>query len=369
MNHSPFALRRIPTAAFALLFLLAGAIRATGDDPRVRVTAIPGLIHLVKARRGPDGVVHVVADGPGGPRYARSDDDGVTFGPARPLVVAPELPPGLEFAAEDLAVGPDGRVHVALSSNGWKLKRPQEEWGFYYTQLPPGSDTFAPLRNLNRQPSEGFALTAGSNGLVVASFLSGKLFTQTSTNGGTTFGPAAELNPAWNPCDCCTTTLATGTDGQVALLYREETDNLRDPQVAIWEAGRPATLHRTRLGTDHWHLAGCPMTYFSLAATPAGYLAAWPTEGRVRFSRLDATGALQPPGEIMTPGKTGMRQRVLAVESSAGDVLVAWVEAGTLRWQRYDRAGQPHGATGEAPTTGKHAVGITLPDGRFRLFP
>ena len=352
-----------------MLVLWAGNARVAGDVPSVSITPLPGLSQPVRARRGADGVIHVIADGPGGPRYARSLDDGVTFGPAQPVVVAADLPAGLEFAAEDLAVSPDGRVHVALSSNGWKLKRPQEEWGFYYTQLSPGGGAFAPLRNLNRKPSEGFALAAGANGMVVASFLSGRLFTQTSTNRGQTFGPYAELDPAWNPCDCCTTALAFGQDGQVALLYREETDNLRDPYVAVWDAGRPTPPRRTRLGEGHWHLAGCPMTYFSLEATRTGYVAAWPTEGRVRLARLDATGAMLTPGEIATPGKTGMRQRVLALESPEGTVLVAWNESGTLRWQLYDRSGQPLGAAGEASATGKHAVGVSLPGGQFRLFP
>lgn len=350
------------------LGLLAGLTLAAGAEPQVQVTPVPGLTQLVKARRTTDGVIHVVADGPGGPRYGRSLDDGVTFGPAQPVVVAADLPAGLEFSAEDLAVGPDGRVHVVLSSNGWKLKRPQEEWGFYYAQLAPGDAVFTRLQNLNGRPSEGFSLTAGPNGLVVASFLSGRLFTQISTNGGTTFGPSTELNPTWNPCDCCTTALATGPDGKVALLYREETDNFRDPHVAVWEAGRPVAPRRTRLGQARWHLAGCPMTYFSLEATSSGYVAAWPTEGRVSFARLDAGGAMTPTGEVMTPGKTGMRQRVLALASPTGDILIAWTEAGSLRWQAYDSAGQARGATGQVPATGKHAVGVALPDGQFRLF-
>lgn len=151
-------------------------------------------------------------------------------------------------------------------------------------------------------------------------------------------------------------------------MYREETDNLRDPHVALWNPLNSAPPKRSRLGTSHWKLEGCPMTYFSLEPTPHGFIAAWPTEGRVRFARLERTGSMLSPGEILTPGRTGMRQRALAVESPEGVVLVAWVESGTLRWQRYDRAGQPLGTTGESPTSGKHAVGVPGSQGGFRLF-
>lgn len=112
-----FSYISLRSAAFVLFALPSAAGRAIGGDEPVAVTVIPRLDHLVKAQRGPNGVIHVVADGPGGPRYARSTDDGMTFGPALPMVIATGLPAGLEFAAEDLAVGPDGRVHVALSSN------------------------------------------------------------------------------------------------------------------------------------------------------------------------------------------------------------------------------------------------------------
>ncbi len=365
MRAVPVSWRWSSVAAF-LLVLLLGRFSLAAE---VVAAGVPGLGHIVKARRGGDGVIHVLADGPGGPRYARSSDGGVTFGPPMVVVVASDLPAGLEFAGEDLAVGPDGRVHVALSSNGWKLKRPQEEWGFYYAQLPAGGEAFTPLRNLNRKPSEGFALAAGTNGLVVASFLSGKLHTMVSEDAGKSFGPFAELNPAWNPCDCCTTALAFGSDGRTALLYREETDNLRDPHLALWEATRGTTLSRTRLGEGHWRLAGCPMTYFVLEPVPTGYLAAWPTEGQVRWARLDLAGKLLPPGEIAAPGTTGMRQHLVILESTGGTVLVAWQEREQVRWQRYDRRGQPIGVPGAAASTGKGVAGVPLTGDRFRLFP
>jgi len=47
--------------------------------------------------------------------------------------------PGLKFNAWDMAVSKEGRVHVAMGNNAWKLKLPQEEWALYYAALAPGA--------------------------------------------------------------------------------------------------------------------------------------------------------------------------------------------------------------------------------------
>lgn len=53
-------------AAFAtMLVLWAGNARVAGDVPSVSITPLPGLSQPVRARRGADGVIHVIADGPG----------------------------------------------------------------------------------------------------------------------------------------------------------------------------------------------------------------------------------------------------------------------------------------------------------------
>ena len=82
----------------------------------------------MKAARGADGTIHLLLDSDTGPRYASSRDGGKMFSPPIEIVDAAAKKPGLEFAGEDLAVGKDGRVHVAMGNNAWKLKLPQEEW-------------------------------------------------------------------------------------------------------------------------------------------------------------------------------------------------------------------------------------------------
>src|SRR5262249_10861735 len=113
---------------------------------RVTTVAAPGGGKPVVARTDKEGAVHLLFDSEGGPRYAKSTDGGVTFSAAIPVVSGGSQPAGLEYSAWDLAVGQGGRVHVAMGTNAWKLKLPQEEWGFFYANLDPGSSAFSPVR-------------------------------------------------------------------------------------------------------------------------------------------------------------------------------------------------------------------------------
>ena len=187
--------------AVAALGSASSRIPSAAGEPTSRVTTvrIAGAASVVKAQTGSDGVVHALFDAADGPRYASSKDGGVTFGASIPVLDKAPRKPGLMFSAWDLAVGKDGRVHVAMADNAWKLKLPKDEWGFHYAALAPGAKAFSPVRNLNHKPSEGFALAADGRGAVTASFLADKLFAMTSRDDGETFGAGAELDPAWNP--------------------------------------------------------------------------------------------------------------------------------------------------------------------------
>lgn len=349
--------------------MLPRATAAVEPADRVRLIRVPGVAKVVKAQRGADGTIHVLFDVEEGARYANSHDGGATFSPPITVVDAAAQKPGLKFAGADLAVGQDGRVHVVLGNNAWQLKLPQEEWSLYYACLAPGAKTFSPVRNLNHKPSEGFSIAAGGRGAVTAAFLSDKLFVMTSRDNGRTFSASAELDPAWNPCNCCTTSIAYGSDGRLALLYREETNNQRDMYVILWDQQQHGTPRRYRVSGTSWEIAACPMTYFTINPTETGYVAAWPTKGRVYFARLDRDGRVLPPGEIETPGTTGMREGLVALSAADGATLVAWKHQDALGWQLYDRNGQPQGATGSAPSPGNGAAGVMLPDGHFVLCP
>jgi hypothetical protein len=336
---------------------------------RVSVIRVPGVSNAVKAERRADDTIHLLFDAEDGPYYARSQDRGVTFSPPMAVVDAAAQKPGLMFSGATLAVGTGGWVHVAMANNTRKLRLPRHQQGLYYASLAPGAKAFSPTRNLNGKPSEGFSLAADERGTVTAAFLSGKLFAMTSRDSGATFTASTEPNPVWDPCDCCTTSVAYGPDGRLALLYREETNNERDLYVVVWDQRRETWPSRTRVSRTSWKIAACPMTYFTISPTDTGYVAAWPTKGLVYFARLDKDGKVLPPGEILTPGTTGMRMGLLALSAPDGATLVAWKNKETLGWQIYDTNGQPQGTADSTISAGSGAAGVVLRDGRFALFP
>ena len=355
--------------ALSLSFAWIPPAQSADMTNRVKVVRAPGIAKVIKAQSGSDGAIHLLFDTDDGPKYARSQDHGVTFSAPIAIVDAAAQKPGLKFSGWDLAVGRKGRVHVALGNNAWKLKLPQEEWSLYYATLAPGAQAFSPVRNLNRKPSEGFSLAADEHGSVAACFLSGKLFAMMSHDNGETFTASAELNPTWDPCNCCTTTAAYGRDGKLALLYREETNNERDMYLVLWDQSTGARPSRSRVSTAPWKIEGCPMTYYTISPTQRGYVAAWPTKGQIYFARLDENGAVLSPGEIKTPGTSGMRTGVLALGASDGATLVAWKNKAVLGWQLYDAQGHPQGEPGVEPSPGNGAAGVVRSDGSFLLFP
>src|SRR5262245_13070223 len=112
---------------------------ANADDPagKVMTVTVPDGGKPVVAKAGKDGTVHLLFDSADGPKYAKSSDGGRTFSAVIPVVTGGSDTAGLEYSAWDMAIGQSGRVHVAMSTNAWKLKLPEEEWGFFYSSLAP----------------------------------------------------------------------------------------------------------------------------------------------------------------------------------------------------------------------------------------
>jgi hypothetical protein len=356
------------SAIAVLSMMVLSPLAASADDGigRVTIRPVPGRGQPVVARMDGEGTIHLLYDAEGGPKYAKSTDGGVTFGPAISVVGEGSQTAGLEYSAWDMAVGKGGRVHVAMSTNAWKLKLPVEEWAYFYASLDPGASAFSPVRNINKKPSEGFSLAADDRGNVTACFLSDKLYASVSHDNGERFAPFIELDKRFNPCNCCTTSAAYGGDGRLAVLYREETDNQRDMYLVLWDqdSGR---MTRKRVSRTSWKIDGCPMTYYAMTRRRGGFLAVWPTKGRIYFAHLDGEGELLPPGEIETPGRSGMRTGMLALPAPDGSTLVAWREGGQIGWQLYGHDGRPLGQPGSAESPGKGVAGVVGKDGRFIL--
>lgn len=350
----------------AMLFVAAFANAAESGN-RVTVVAAADRRQPIVAKIDAEGTIHLLCDAADGPWYAKSTDGGVTWSASMPVVDAQSRRPGLEFKVSDMAVGKGGRIHVAMSTNAWKLKLPKEEWGFFYASLDAGAKAFSPVRNVNRKPSEGFSLAADDKGNVTACWLSDKLYANVSRDNGKTFSPNVEIDPTYNPCNCCTTSAAYGADGKLAVLYREETNNQRDMFLVLWDQTRNRCTIKRVSGTP-WSIEGCPMTYYMVARNEDGFTAIWPTKGDVYFVRLDGQGNALSPGEIKTPGTTGMRTGALVLNAPDGSTLTAWKKDGQLGWQLYDTDGQPSGRPGAAASPGNGVAGVVSKDGEFILF-
>jgi hypothetical protein len=266
-----------------------------------------------------------------------------------------------------MAVGKGGRVHVAMSTNAWKLKLSEEEWGFFYASLDPGASAFSPVRNINKKPSEGFSLAADDKGKVTACWLSGRLYANVSHDSGETFAPYVEIDRTYDPCNCCTTSAAYGEDGRLAVLYREETENERDMYLVLWDQDS-ARIERKRVGRTPWKIDGCPMTYYSVTPDRGGFVAVWPTKRQIYFARLDGRGEPTGPAEVKTPGRSGMRTGVVALPGPEGSTLVAWTKDGLVGWQLYDADGQPPGTPGSVKSPGNGVAGVLSKDSHFILF-
>ena len=339
------------------------------DDGAGKVTtvSVPGGGKPVVAKTDKAGTIHLLYDSDDGPKYARSSEGALTFG--RPISVVGEKSriEGLEYSAWDMAVGKGGRVHVAMGTNAWKLKLPQDEWGFFYASIDLGAAAFSHVRNINRKPSEGFSLAADDSGNVTACWLSDKLFANVSHDNGETFDPFIEINTRFNPCNCCTTSAAYAEDGKLAVLYREETNNERDMYFVLWDQAR-GQMTRKRLSRTLWKIDACPMSYYTVARERSGFVTVWPTKGEIFFARLDSKGAPSPLAEIKTPGRSGMRTGMVALSAHDGSTLVAWKYNGQTGWQLYDAVGRPLGPPGSAKSSGNGVAGVVNEDGRFILF-
>jgi len=358
----------------AIVMCLLGCISFIAQSPaqtdnkldKVTVLASPDSGKPVSATVDRAGTIHLLFDAADGPRYARSSNDGKSFEPSIPIASRSKQPE-LEFHGADFAVGGDGTVHVAMSTNAWKLKRPKEEWALYYARLAPGASAFSEVKNLNRQPSEGFSLAADDKGNVTACWLSGKLYASVSRDNGSTFAEAVEIDPSFNPCDCCTTSAVYSADGRLAVLYREETNNDRDMYLILWDQSRGG-ISRTRVSNTPWKIDACPMSAFAVTRSQNGYLAAWPTKDQIYFARIGSDGNPLPPGEIKTSGKAGMHTGMLGLGAADGSVLVAWKDHDQLHWQRFDQEGHVSGSPNSAPSLGEGVAGIVTRESHFVLF-
>ncbi len=354
----------------AALVILAANLAAGKIETfnRVSIVKTPSAGNPAEAKLGSDGTIHLLYDSTsdGIPYYVKSSDAGLILESPIPVVDRLSRKPGLVFSGDALAIGKKDAVYVATSTNNWKLKLPGVVEGLGLATLEPGAKAFTSLRSLNAEPSEGFSLAADESGNVVATWLANKLYLNFSRDGGRSFTPNAEINPSYDPCNCCTTRTIYGPDGSLAVLYREKANDKRDMYLVILK--KDGEQVRTRISSTLWEVNACPMTYYGLSRTKNGYIAAWPTKGEIYFARMDSDGRVIRPGEIKTQGRTGTRTGLIALEAPDGTALIAWKHQGELSWQLYSAEGRPEGAPSSITSSGAGVAGVVGKNGKFILF-
>lgn len=355
--------------SLGLLLSLFALVHPTtaGLAPTVTVVPSPDGGEVPDAAIDSQGRIHLVYVKGEDAYYVISSDQGRTF--SRPLRVNSE--PGTVHAemyrGPVIAIGKDDQVHVVWWVNAYQRQRPKNEWGVRYSQLNPTRDAFLPERNLSMRPSDNYSIAADRNGNVAVVWTAGPLYVNLSRDGGKSFDPPMVANSAVDSCECCATRSLFGPEDRLYALYRDKAGNMRDMYLLRLDRGADSFV-RSPVSVTRWQINVCPMSGSSLGFWGnKGLVAAWEREFKIYVARMDFTGRLIPPGEIVAPGQ-GKYPVVLS--APGGAVLVAWKNNTTLNWQLYDASGQRDGSVRSVTVASRiRPGGVVTRDGAFVLFP
>jgi hypothetical protein len=323
--------------------------------------------------------------------YVRSRDGGQTW--SKPLRVNSQAWSAIAVGTirgAQLAVGRNGRVHVAWNGSG--AARPQINGGapMLYTRLNERGDGFEAQRSLMKTGFDldgGGSIAADANGAVYVAWhantakggdeASRRVYLTRSTDDGANW---SDEKPVWNTptgaCGCCQIKLMAQSsqpnERKVLLLYRSATQLVnRDTYLLVSQDGgrsfRGNKVHP-------WRIGACPMSSFALTNAGNQLLAAWESAEQVYFAPIGLDE--RPAAIIAAPDKGNNRKYPILAANARGETLFAWTEGtgwergGKMVWQLFDAKQQPiKGAAGSrdgVPIWGLVAA-WTRPDGRFAL--
>jgi len=362
MENSKFCL---PLIAILCCPWFAISEESGSGDNQVRVVLLSPHAIVPDAEIDSSGVIHVAYFADNDVYYTKSSNDGESF--SDPLRINAEVgfASGGRFRGPDIAVGKQNRIHVVWYNDGYKQKRPEGERGVMYSRLDADGKRFEKARNLNRKPSDNFSLAADANGQVAVVWMAGGVFVNLSKDGGGTF--AAPVSLKVDPCECCGSRALYLKDGNLAVLYRDKTDNIRDAYLAQLPSGSKAISSNVKISRTPWPIVSCPMTGGFLSRSQTGLIAAWETKGQIYFTSLNMGDEEGVSKEIRAAEKG---RYPVSLSKPDGATLVAWKNGTRLEWQHFDLSNRLLGKRRSVDGKTEHRpAGVVTQAGRVLLFP
>lgn len=282
--------------------------------------------------------------------FASSGDGGTTFSEAvkvaspknfalgrhrGPRIAISDQSIVVSAVAGELGGGKDGDVIAWLSTDGGKT----------WSDGVRVNDVAASAR-------EGLhAMAAGKGGQMFAAWLDlrdegTRIYGARSTDGGATWSKNVLVyeSPGGTVCQCCHPSVAIDGAGNVAVMFRNALDGMRDMYVAKSTDGGRTFGAARKLGEGSWALEACPMDGGGVAFDAAGgVLSAWQRDSEVFFA---------PMGKPET--KLGVGKDPAVANSAAGTTVV-WSEGKSLK------AARPSGS--EATTLSESGAYVSLAAG------
>lgn len=377
----------VAVAMIASFAAFSTPVRAEVTAPKVETIRVPhGGVQPQVAfdRKGVLHLVYMLGDSTHSDIFhVQSTDGGRTF--SAPVRVNSQ--PGSAIAmgtvrGAQLAVGRDGWIHVAwLGSSTATPKAPGDMSPMLYSRSPDGGDHFEPQRNLIEQHpglDGGGSVAADAKGNVYVAWhapdhpgageQARRVWIAHSSNDGATFDTErAAANSQTGACGCCGMQMFEASNGNLYALYRSA-DHVVHRDMTLLDLS-PGSRVATVKDIAPMNASTCIMSTAAFAQSGKDVMAAWETNGKVYWSKINS----KTVDAIPAPGRGNNRKHPTLAANSSGQVLMAWTEdtswnrGGSVAWQVFDTNGNPIGPLGRArnlPVWGSPAA-FARPDGTF----
>jgi hypothetical protein len=315
-----------------------------------------GTIRGAQLAVGKNGRVHVAWNGHAPTRHATTEH---AVGNHAPAGHSPD------------SHSPSGHSADAHSPSGHSASGPASEkpaWmkaPMLYTRINDKGTAFEPERDVitvARGLDGGGSVAADEQGNVYVFWHAPKpgntngeagraVFFARSTDDGKTFAPEKlATDKPTGACGCCGMKAFADGSGNVFALYRAASEKVNRDEMLLISRNRGADFD---VALAHpWKVASCPMSSAFFSKAKADVLAAWETQGKIYFARVNP-GTLKVSEPVSPPGIT-KRKHPVVVGNARGETLFVWTEGtgwakgGAVAWQLYDKEGKPTAERGRA---------------------